>query len=193
MARTPSTMLALGTEAPAFTLPDTVSEQDISLDSFPDAKGFLIAFICNHCPFVQLVRHEFARLGREYTAKGLAVIAINSNDIVTYPDDGPAHMKSEAARFGYRFPYLLDEDQSIAKAYEAACTPDFFLFDADRKLFYRGQFDGSRPGNDVPVTGEDLRAAADALLAGQASPENQVPSLGCNIKWKEGNEPAYYG
>jgi peroxiredoxin len=186
-------MLELGTEAPQFSLPNPANGEMVSLDDFPDAKGYVIAFICNHCPFVQLLRHEFARFGREYTDKGLAVIAINSNDIATYPQDGPEAMAKEASRFGYTFPYLLDEDQSVAKAYEAACTPDFFMFDADKKLYYRGQFDGSRPGSDKPVTGEDMRAAADALLAGQPAPENQIPSLGCNIKWIAGNEPGYYG
>lgn len=193
MARTPSTMLELGTEAPQFSLPNPSTGDIVSLSDFPDAKGYVIAFICNHCPFVQLLRHEFARFGREYTEKGMAVIAINSNDIETYPNDGPEHMAKEASRFGYTFPYLLDEDQSVAKAYRAACTPDFFMFDADRKLYYRGQFDASRPGSDISVTGEDMRTAAEALLAGQPSPENQVPSLGCNIKWKAGNEPEYYG
>ncbi|TVP83826.1 MAG: thioredoxin family protein [Thioalkalivibrio sp.] len=194
MARTPSQMIDLGTEAPNFSLPDVVSGNTISLDDFPDAKGFMIAFICNHCPFVQLIRHEFARYGREYTDKGIAVIAINSNDIQAHPEDGPDAMRDDARRFGYTFPYCLDEDQSVAKAYQAACTPDLYLFDADRKLVYRGQFDAARPGNDVPVTGADLRAASDALLAGQAIPaEEQKASLGCNIKWKPGNEPAYYG
>ncbi len=193
MARTPSQMIDLGTEAPNFSLPDVVSGKKISLDDFPDAKGFMIAFICNHCPFVQLIRHEFARYGREYTDKGIAVIAINSNDIQAHPEDGPDAMRDDARRFGYKFPYCLDEDQSVAKAYQAACTPDLYLFDADRKLVYRGQFDAARPGSDAPVTGADLRAASDALLAGQAIPEEQKASLGCNIKWKPGNEPAYYG
>ena len=193
MARTPSQMIDLGTEAPNFQLPDVVSGKTLGLDDFPDAKGFMIAFICNHCPFVQLIRHELARYGREYTEKGLAVIAINSNDIAAHPEDGPDAMRDDARRFGYAFPYCLDEDQSIAKEYQAACTPDLYLFDADRKLVYRGQFDGSRPGNDVPVTGEDLRAATNALLAGQSIPADQKASLGCNIKWRPGNEPAYFG
>ncbi|MDD3517675.1 MAG: thioredoxin family protein [Chromatiales bacterium] len=193
MARTPSTMLELGTAAPAFRLPDPVSGKTIALDDFPGAKGFVIAFICNHCPFVQLIRHEFARFGREYSNQGLAVIAVNSNDVASHPEDAPDRMQDEARRFGYNFPYLFDEDQATAKAYRAACTPDFFLFDADRKLVYRGQFDDSRPGSDVPVTGRDLRAAADALLAGHPIDADQKPSLGCNIKWKPGNEPDYYG
>ena len=193
MARTPSQMIDLGTEAPNFSLPDVVSGRNVSLDDFPDAKGFMIAFICNHCPFVQLIRHEFARYGRDYTDKGIAVIAINSNDILAHPEDGPDAMADDARRFGYTFPYCLDEDQSVAKTYQAACTPDLYLFDADRKLVYRGQFDDARPGSDSPVTGADLRAASDALLAGQPIPEPQKASLGCNIKWKPGNEPAYYG
>ncbi len=193
MARTPSQMIELGTEAPNFSLPDVVSGENVSLDSFPDAKGYMIAFICNHCPFVQLIRHEFARYGREYSNKGIAVIAINSNDIQAVPDDAPDKMKDDARRFGYNFPYCLDEDQSVAKAYHAACTPDLYLFDAERKLYYRGQFDETRPGSDTPVTGRDLRAASDALLAGQPAPEPQHPSLGCNIKWRPGNEPDYFG
>lgn len=193
MARTPSQMIDLGTEAPNFSLPDVVSGNHVSLDNYPDAKGFMIAFICNHCPFVQLIRHEFARYGREYSEKGIAVIAINSNDIQAHPEDGPDAMRDDARRFGYKFPYCLDEDQSVAKTYQAACTPDLYLFDANRKLVYRGQFDGARPGNDTPVTGADLRAATDALLAGQAIPADQKASLGCNIKWKPGNAPDYYG
>lgn len=192
MARTPSQMIDLGTEAPNFSLPDVVSGNHVSLDNYPDAKGFMIAFICNHCPFVQLIRHEFARYGREYSEKGIAVIAINSNDIQAHPEDGPDAMRDDARRFGYKFPYCLDEDQSVAKTYQAACTPDLYLFDANRKLVYRGQFDGARPGNDTPVTGADLRAATDALLAGQAIPADQKASLGCNIKWKPGNAPDYY-
>lgn len=193
MARTPSQMIDLGTEAPNFSLPDVVSGKTLSLDDFPGAKGFMIAFICNHCPFVQLIRHEFARYGREYTQKGIAVIAINANDVEAHPEDAPDPMRDDARRFGYTFPYLFDADQSVAKAYQAACTPDLYLFDADRKLVYRGQFDGARPGSDVPVTGADLRAASDALLAGSAIPADQRPSLGCNIKWKPGNEPTYFG
>jgi thiol-disulfide isomerase/thioredoxin len=191
MARTPSTMLALGTVAPSFALPEPGTGRTVSLDDFPGAKGYWISFICNHCPFVQAIRHEFARAGREYAAKGIAVIAINANDAATHPEDSPEAMKDEARRFGYTFPYLHDERQQVAQAYRAACTPDFFVFDADRKLVYRGQFDGARPGNDVPVTGADLRAALDALLAGRPVDATQKPSLGCNIKWREGNEPAY--
>ncbi|MCG5496450.1 thioredoxin family protein [Ectothiorhodospira variabilis] len=185
MARTESRMIDLGTRAPDFNLPDPSTGKTVSLDDFPQAKGYVIAFICNHCPFVQLIRHEFARFGREYTDKGLAVIAINSNDADNFPEDSPEKMQDDARRFGYTFPYLFDETQEVAKAYDAACTPDFYLFDADRKLVYRGQFDDCRPGSDVPVTGKDLRAAADALLEGQPIPQDQKPSLGCNIKWKE--------
>ena len=192
MARTPSTMLDLGTVAPDFRLPDPSTGKTVSLGDFAGAKAYLVAFICNHCPFVQVVRHEFARAGREYAAKGVAVIAINANDAGTFPDDGPEAMQDETRRFGYTFPYLYDEAQTVAQAYRAACTPDFFVFDANRKLVYRGQFDGARPGNNVPADGRDLRAALDALLAGQAVPEAQKPSLGCNIKWKAGNEPDYF-
>lgn len=191
MARTPSTMLALGTQMPAFTLPDPVSGALLSTQALHGAKGYVIAFICNHCPFVHVIRHEFARYGREYAAKGLAVIAINSNDADTYPDDAPARMIDEARRFGYTFPYLVDSDQQVAKAFQAACTPDFFLFNAEQKLVYRGQFDGARPGNDTPVTGRDLRAATEAMLNGQPVSDQQIASLGCNIKWKPGNEPGY--
>ena len=193
MARTESRMIDLGTRAPDFSLPDPSTGKTVSLDDFPQAKGYVIAFICNHCPFVQLIRHEFARFGREYTDKGLAVIAINSNDADNFPEDSPEKMQDDARRFGYTFPYLFDETQEVAKAYDAACTPDFYLFDADRKLVYRGQFDDARPGSDAPVTGADLRAASDALLAGRPAPEPQKASLGCNIKWRPGNEPAYYG
>jgi peroxiredoxin len=193
MARTPSQMIDLGTEAPDFRLPDVVSGRSIGLADFPDAQGFMIAFICNHCPFVQLIRHEFARYGREFSRRGIAVIAINSNDIAAHPEDGPDAMRDDARRFGYDFPYCLDEDQSVAKAYQAACTPDFYLFDAARRLVYRGQFDASRPGSDIAVTGTDLRAASEALLAGSPIPAEQRASLGCNIKWKPGNAPSYYG
>lgn len=192
MVRTPSTMLPLGTVAPPFDLPSTEGHS-VGLDDFSDAPALLVAFFCSHCPFVKHVRAEVARFAREYAERGLAVVAINSNDIEKYPDDSPEKMVEEKAEVGYDFPYLFDESQDVAKAYRAACTPDFFLFDADRRLAYRGQFDGSRPGNDVPVTGEDLRAATDAVLAGNEAPEPQVPSLGCNIKWKPGNAPDYFG
>lgn len=185
MAKTPSTMIDLGTQMPAFTLPNPSTGENVSSDDFPEAKGYAIAFICNHCPFVQMLRHEFARYGREFTAKGIAVIAINSNDAEKFPEDSPEKMVDEARRFGYGFPYLFDETQEVAKAFSAACTPDFFLFSANKTLVYRGQFDGSRPGSDTPVTGEDLRQATEALLTGKAINTNQKPSLGCNIKWKE--------
>ena len=192
MARTPSQMLPLGTPAPDFNLPDPDGKTH-SLDDAAGSRAYLVMFICNHCPFVKHVADELAQLGRDYGEQGVAVFAINSNDVEKYADDGPDAMKKEAAARGYTFPYLLDADQSVAKAYEAACTPDFYLFDAERKLVYRGQLDGSRPGNDVPVDGRDLRAALDAVLAGNRVAEDQVPSLGCNIKWKPGNEPAYFG
>jgi len=190
MARTPSTMLALGTRAPDFSLPDYDGRQH-ALQDMAAAPALLVAFICNHCPFVRHVRSEFAAFAREYRARGLAVVAINSNDLDAYPQDGPDAMRSEAAEFGYEFPYLVDAAQAVAKAYRAACTPDFFLFDAQRRLVYRGQFDDSRPGNGRPVTGADLRAAVDRTLAGDAPSPDQLPSLGCNIKWRPGNEPDY--
>ena len=191
MARTPSTMAPLGMAAPAFALPDT-DGRTVSIDDFADAPGLLVMFICNHCPFVKHLRAALAGFARDYAPRGLAVVAINANDAERYPDDAPEAMKHEKAEHGYPFPYLYDETQQVALAYGAACTPDFFLFDGDRRLAYRGQFDGSRPGNDVPVTGEDLRAAADAVLSGEAPSEEQKPSLGCNIKWKPGNEPASF-
>ena len=185
-------MLELGTTAPPFALPDTDGET-VSLDDFDAVPALLVMFISNHCPFVQHVRAELARLGGEYTARGVGIVAIGSNDVAAYPADGPAAMRSERAEAGYVFPYLYDETQDVAAAYHAACTPDFFLFDGDRRLVYRGQLDDSRPGNDVPVTGADLRAALDAVLAGEPVPEPQRPSLGCNIKWKPGNEPEWWG
>lgn len=184
-------MLPLGTPAPSFELPDAVSGRMYSLDSFKDAPALLVMFICNHCPFVKHVRDELARLGRDYQQRGVAIVAINANDVSQYPDDSPEKMAEEARAAGYSFPYLFDESQQVAKAYRAACTPDFFLFDRDRKLVYRGQLDDSRPGNNIPVTGKDLRAALDAVLAGKPVPVDQKPSLGCNIKWKPGNEPEY--
>ena len=190
MALTPSTMLALGTEAPDFRLPDP-SGSMVARDAFRDAPALLVAFLCNHCPYVQHIREGFARFAKEYAAKGLAIVAINANDATTHPDDAPSAMAKEIRRFGYVFPYLVDESQAVAKAFRAACTPDFFLFDAARKLVYRGRFDASRPGNAIPVTGTDLRSAADAVLAGRPIPADQKPSIGCNIKWKPGNEPDY--
>ncbi|HEX9188953.1 MAG TPA: thioredoxin family protein [Vicinamibacteria bacterium] len=192
MARTESTMLLpLGAKAPSFDLPDPGGRRH-SLAGFEGAPALLVAFICRHCPFVQHVRSGFAALAAEYQDRGVAVVAIASNDAQAYPEDGPAGMAEEAKEAGYTFPYLFDETQEVAKAYGAACTPDFFLFDRERRLFYRGQMDGSRPGNGAPVTGEDLRRALDAVLEGQPAPVAQRPSLGCNIKWKPGNEPSYF-
>lgn len=185
-------MLPLGTEAPSFSLPDTDGEI-VSLEDFEGAPGLLVMFLCNHCPFVKHLREGLAEFGREYLKRGLGIVAINSNDVERYPADSPEMMAREVAEAGYPFPYLFDETQEVAKAYRAACTPDFFLFDGDRRLVYRGQFDDSRPDNGVPVTGKDLKAAADAVLEGKPVPEEQKPSLGCNIKWKPGNKPAYSG
>lgn len=192
MARTPSTMVELGTLAPDFSLPDTTGKQ-VSLSDFQGAPALLVVFMCNHCPYVKHIREEFAAFAREYQAKGLSVVGINANDVANYPDDSPDKMAEEVQTVGYTFPYLYDESQAVAKTYQAACTPDFFLFDQERRLAYRGQFDDSRPRNDLPVTGKDLRAAVDAVLAGESPSPEQTPSLGCNIKWKPGNEPDYFG
>lgn len=192
MVKTASTMLELGTEAPEFSLPDSDGRQ-VELKDFGGSKALLVMFICNHCPFVKHIRHGLAAFAKEYESRGLAIVGINSNDVAASPDDSPAKMKEEAEDIGYVFPYLIDETQSVAKAYRAACTPDFFLFDGERRLVYRGQFDASRPGNEVPVTGSDMRRAVDAVLAGQPVSSKQIPSLGCNIKWREGNEPEYFG
>jgi len=191
MVRTPSTMLPLGTRAPDFALPN-VDGRTVTLADAAGPRGTLVMFICNHCPFVKHVADQLAALGREYLPRGIGVVAISSNDVSSHPADSPEQMVHEAEDRGYVFPYLYDETQEVAHAYHAACTPDFFLFDGDRKLAYRGQLDASRPGNDVPVTGADLRAAIDALLSGHPVPTEQRPSLGCNIKWKPGNEPAYF-
>ena len=191
MARTESTMLELGTPAPEFNLQDT-NGQPVSLADFAQAPALLVMFICNHCPFVKHIRDELAAFAKEYQDRGLAVVAISSNDVANFPDDSPEKMAEEHAAFGYAFPYLYDESQAVAKAYRAACTPDFFLFDHARRLVYRGQFDDARPGNGVPVSGQDLRAAADAVLAGKRISSTQKASVGCNIKWKAGNEPDYY-
>ena len=191
MVKTASTqMLALGAAAPDFSLPAT-DGRTVKLADFK-GRPLVVAFICNHCPFVKHVRDGLAAFGRDYATRGLAFVAINSNDITDHPDDSPAKMKEEARAAGYAFPYLFDETQSVAQAYKAACTPDFFVFDREHKLAYRGQFDSSHPGNDVPVTGEDLRAAADAVLASKPVKGQQRPSLGCNIKWKKGKEPAWF-
>jgi peroxiredoxin len=191
MALTPSTMLPLGTQAPPFRLPDTAGRM-VSLESLKDAPVLVVMFICNHCPYVKHLQAALADFGRDYAAKGAAIVAINSNDAANYPDDAPDRMREDARRNGYTFPYLFDETQAVAKAYRAACTPDFFVFDAQRKLIYRGQFDASRPGNNVPITGTDLRAACDAALAAKPAPPAQKPSMGCNIKWKSGNAPDYF-
>ncbi|TVS01804.1 MAG: thioredoxin family protein [Phycisphaerales bacterium] len=187
MAATPSNMSPLGSPCPDFSLPDTVSGETVSRDDYK-GRPLLVMFICNHCPFVKHIRSELALLGRDYGGK-LGIVAISSNDIENYPDDAPDKMKIEAAEAGYAFPYLFDESQKVAHAFKAACTPDFFLYDADHKLAYRGQLDDSRPKSSEPVTGRDLRAAIKAVLEGRMPNEHQTPSMGCNIKWKKGNEP----
>jgi hypothetical protein len=191
MVRTPSTMLPLGTVAPGFSLPN-IDGRVVDLAQAAGPKGTVVMFICNHCPFVKHVADQLAALGRDVMPRGIGIVAISSNDVSTHPADSPEQMVHEAEDRGYAFPYLYDESQSVAQAYHAACTPDFFLFDGARKLVYRGQLDASRPGNDIPVTGVDLRAAIDAVLAGKPVAGEQRPSLGCNIKWKPGNEPAYF-
>jgi peroxiredoxin len=192
MAVTPSTMLPLGTKAPDFSLPDTKGKI-ISLSDFKDTPAVLVIFMCNHCPFVKHIINELVKLIKEYQQKGVAAAAINSNDVENYPEDHPDMMAKEAKEKGFTFAYLYDETQEVAKAYKAACTPDFFLFDKDKKLVYRGQMDDSRPGNDVPITGKDLRSAMDAVLEGKEVPAEQKPSMGCNIKWKRNNAPEYAG
>ena len=192
MAATASTMLALGTIAPSFSLPDVVSGRAISLTSFQDKQALLVMFICHHCPFVKHVAAELAQLGRDYTPKGVGIVAISANDPAVSADDSPEGLQTMAAKLGLNFPVCYDETQAVAKSYAAACTPEFYLFDQNRRLVYRGQLDDSRPSNGKPVTGADLRAAIDALLAGRPLSKDQKPSLGCNIKWRPGNEPAYY-
>ncbi|MDR3774469.1 MAG: thioredoxin family protein [Terracidiphilus sp.] len=184
MALTESTMLALGTAAPDFALADVVTGKTIRRDDFRGTKALLVLFICTHCPYVKHVERGLAALGKDYAGKSLGLVAISSNDVTTHPDDSPAGLKHQAETFGFVFPYLYDESQAVARAYKAACTPDIFLFDADLRLVYRGQFDSSRPGNSIPVTGEDLRGAIDQVLAGKPVPADQRPSIGCNIKWK---------
>lgn len=186
MALTRSTMLELGTPVPDFQLPDVVSSQMIDPGQFSDRKGLLVMFICRHCPYVVHVQNELARAGNEYVGKALGVVAISSNDAANYPDDAPDQLKAMAQKLGFTFPYCYDESQDVARAFTAACTPDFFLFDQAQRLVYRGQLDDSRPGNGKPVTGKDLRAAIDAVLAGQPVSQDQRPSAGCNIKWKPG-------
>lgn len=193
MALAESTMMPLGTKAPDFQLRDTVSGETITLNKFANQKALLVIFMCYHCPFVQHVKEEIARIDKDYAGKGLGIVAISANDVETHPDDAPENLKAMAQELGFNFPFCYDETQEIAKAYTAACTPDFFLFDADRKLAYRGQLDDSRPNSDAPVNGKDLRAAIDAVLAGKGVGSDQKPSIGCNIKWKPGNEPPYFG
>ncbi|MEI2580710.1 thioredoxin family protein [Scytonema sp. PRP1] len=192
MALTASTMLSLGTQAPDFHLPDVVSGQTISLSTFAQNKALLVMFICRHCPFVKHIKEELAQLGKDYINKGLGIVAISTNDAKNYPDDAPELLKAMAIELDFNFPFCYDESQETAKAYTAACTPDFFLFDAKQQLVYRGQLDESRPSNGKPVTGADLRAALDAVLADQPVAGEQKPSIGCNIKWKPGNEPSYF-
>ena len=193
MALTSSTMMVLGTQAPPFALTDVVSGQTVSLDTIAAGTPLLLMFICCHCPFVKHIQQHLAQLGQDYQNTELAIVAISANDIEQYPSDAPLKLKEMAVTLGFTFPVCFDEDQSVAKAYTAACTPDFFLFDGDRTLVYRGQLDDSRPGNDRPVTGQDLRASIDAVLANRPVDPNQKPSIGCNIKWKPGQEPDYFG
>lgn len=196
MVDTESTMPELGNMAPDFRLPNTnpaYGGEQVELSDFDGKKGLLVMFICNHCPFVKRIREGLSQLGRDYENSDLGIVAICANDQTTHPGDGPDKMAEEARQLDYRFPYLHDDSQTTAKAYRAACTPDFFLYNSDRSLVYRGRFDKARPGNDEAVTGEDLRAAIDLVLAGRDVPENQIPSMGCNIKWKEGNAPDYFG
>lgn len=184
-------MLTLGTKAPAFSLPD-FDDKQYSIHDFADASALVVVFFCNHCPYVKLLKAHFAEFARKYMEKGVAVVAINSNNTVQYPDDAPEKMAEDAKAFNYPFPYLFDEKQEVAKAFQAACTPDFYLFDGERKLVYRGQYDDARPGNDVEPNGKDLAAAIDAVLAGEPVAEDQKPATGCNIKWKPGNAPDYF-
>jgi peroxiredoxin len=192
MALTPSTMLPLGTAAPDFSLKDTVGGKMLTLASVSGKKALLVMFICNHCPYVKHLKPALAQLGKDYAGKDVAIVGISPNDPVSHPEDAPAKLAADAKASDYTFPVLFDETQKVAQAYKAACTPDFFVFDAARKLAYRGQFDDSRPGNGKPVTGADLRAALDAVLGGKPAASKQQPSIGCNIKWRAGNEPAYF-
>lgn len=190
MVRTPSTMVELGTPAPDFSLPEPATGRTVSKSEY-EGQPLLVAFLCNHCPFVLHIKNVFAAFAHEYQERGLGVVAINANDVSKYPDDHPDKMAEIVRSSGFMFPYLFDESQEVAKAYGAACTPDFFLYDSNHRLVYRGRFDAATPGNNEPVTGEDLRAAADALLEGTPMPDDQKPSMGCNIKWRPGNEPGY--
>jgi len=193
MALTPSTMLPLGTQAPAFSLPDVVTGETVTLESFSGKKALLVMFICRHCPYVKHVQEELARLGRDYADKDIGIVGISSNDAANFPDDSPESLKAFAQEEGFRFPVCYDESQEVAKVYTAACTPDIFVFNGDRQLVYRGQLDDSRPRNEIPVTGKDLRAAIDAVLNDQPVDADQKAGIGCNIKWKPGNEPDYAG
>jgi len=185
-------MLGLGTPAPAFDLPDVISGRPVNLDTFAGKKALLVMFICRHCPFVKHVERELARLGEDYAAKSVGIVAISSNDAASYPEDAPRSLREMAQELGFKFPFCFDDTQEVAKAYASSCTPDFYLFDEGRRLVYRGQLDDSRPGGSIPVSGRDLRAALDAVLLGQPVSPDQKPSLGCNIKWKAGNEPPYF-
>jgi peroxiredoxin len=193
MVKTASTMLPLGTAAPEFQLPDVVSNQTISLATFADRQALLLIFLCQHCPFVKHVQQELARIGQDYSQQSLGIVAISANDIANYPDDAPEKLKQMAEDLNFNFPVCYDESQEVSKAYTAACTPDFFLFDAERQLAYRGQLDDSRPSNNISVTGKDLRLAIDTVLQSKTVDFEQKPSIGCNIKWKPGNEPEYFG
>lgn len=193
MVLTASTMLELGTPAPDFQLPDVISGQTISLGTFTNRKALLVMFICQHCPFVKHVQSELAKIGQDYQSQSLGIVAISANDIQSHPLDDPEHLLAMATSLGFNFPVCFDETQAVAKRYTAACTPDFFVFDAARQLVYRGQLDDSRPSNDLMITGQDLRAALDAVLTDQPVCPEQKPSIGCNIKWKPGNEPTYFG
>jgi peroxiredoxin len=192
MAAVKSTMLELGTKAPHFSLKDVVTGKTVSLNDYKGNKALLVMFICNHCPYVKNIKKGLVQYTADYMPKGVGIVAISSNDVENYPDDSPENMKKDAKKFGYPFPYLFDESQEVAKQYKAACTPDFFLFNEKLELKYRGQFDDSRPRNTNPVTGKDLRDATDKILAGEEVPAEQIPSIGCNIKWKKGKAPAYY-
>jgi peroxiredoxin len=193
MALTPSTMLALGTKAPDFSLPDVSTGKSVSLSALDKNKPLLVMFICRHCPYVQHIKAELGKLSGDHQKKNIEIVAISSNDAEKYPEDSSASLKEFVKEIGWKHFFCYDESQAVAKSYTAACTPDFFLFDKDRKLAYRGQMDDSRPGNGKPVTAKDLRAALDAVLSGKAPSADQKPSIGCNIKWKPGNEPAYFG
>jgi peroxiredoxin len=193
MSLTPSTMLELGTRAPEFALPDVCTGQTVSLSDFSEKPALLVVFMCAHCPYVKLVESQLAAIGKDYADRGLGMVAISANDPEHYPDDAPPFLQAQAERLGFNFPYLFDETQETAKAYRAACTPDLYLFDKDKKLAYRGQLDDARPGNDKPVTGVNLRSAIDSVLNNAPVTESQLPATGCNIKWKPNNEPDYFG